>query len=417
MAAEAETAVGGPIWRGRGRAALAGLLSLILFAVSANIVFAALVRMSRDFNVSPERLAVLSAIQFTGFFLACLGGGILADMWGKRRVLQAGAGLVIVGAAMWAAAPNPRLAAAAALLMGLGGGALEGVGSALLADLFPSRRKFVLNMSQVAYGVGAAGAPAVMARLLPLGLSWRWFFAGTSAFAVLPLVLLAVANVPERSARPDTGLEPSRRWWCVLTRAGLLLPCLIVFLYVFAEMGTVTFLAFYLQEIRGAPEQWAISGISAFWVSMIFGRIGCAFVPERVPHELVIGALLAAAALALLGQAAVRSWPLSFALFAVTGLAFAGTWPLIIAMVATRFEQVSGTAVGATIACGSIGCVVAAPVLGPILGGTHPERAFLLLAVFLGVGVVLLLPAMSRHRATRPARAAADGGGAGGPFP
>ena len=396
----AGSALAGParreIWRGRGLAALAGLLGLILYAVSANIVFAALVRMSRDFQVAAERLAVVSAIQFTGFFLACLTGGVLADLWGKRIVLQAGAGLVLTGAAIWAAAGTPVVAAAAGLIMGLGGGILEGMGSALLADLFPTRRRFVLNMSQVAYGVGAAGAPVIMGRLLPLGVSWRWFFGGTAVFAALLLGLFAVAGLPAQTASGPERAAPDRCWWRVLTRTGLLLPCLIIFLYVFAEMGTVTFLAFYLQEIRAAPEQWAIFGISGFWLSMIFGRVLCAFVPERIPHEIVIAALLVGAAVMLLLQTGVQSWRLSFVLFALTGLAFAGAWPLIVAMVADRFPNASGTAVGAAVACGSLGCIAAPPILGPILGGARPERAFLLLATVAGSAALLLLPAIRR---------------------
>ena len=39
-----------------------------------------------------------------------------------------------------------------------------------------------------------------------------------------------------------------------------------------------------LQESLGAPENWAIYSISVFWAAMVVGRLGCAFIPERVPY-------------------------------------------------------------------------------------------------------------------------------------
>ena len=61
-------------------------------------------------------------------------------------------GGAFLAAAVWldgpALANRPLALVLGGILMGMGGGVLESMGSALLADLFPARRKFFLNLSR-----------------------------------------------------------------------------------------------------------------------------------------------------------------------------------------------------------------------------------------------------------------------------
>ena len=372
----------------RHLAAIAALCALVLYAVSANIVFAAQIRAAADFAVTPIRLANASAWQFGGFFLASLIGGLVADRVGKTRVLAVGSALVAAGAGIWAASGSLAGAFAGGVVMGAGGGILEGMSSALLADLFPKRRKFFLNISQMAYCLGAVGGPAAMGRLLPLGVSWRWFFAGTAAGGVVLLVLFALSHAP----RPQRQ-EHSRGFPLHALRASVLLPALLVFLYVLAEMGTATFMNTYLREGCAAPESWAIYALSIFWAAMVAGRALCALLPESVPEHRVVSVLMLLSGIGLLAQAGVESWTAAVACFAFTGFAFSGIWPLIVAMTASRNPHGTGVAVGVTVACGSLGCVVAPPLFGRLIAGAEPADAFVWMAAILFVGALLSLAA------------------------
>jgi len=373
--------------------AIAALLSLVLFAVSANIVFASLVRVSGTFGIAPEYLATVSAVQFAGFFASSLAGGFAADLVGKRRVLQCGCGLVTTGGMIWAFAPAAWVVFVGGWVMGMGGGILEAISSALLTDLYPRRRKLVMNLSQVAYCGGAVSGPALMGWLLPLGISWRWFFGATAFGAAILFVLYEASSV----SRCEANGPPSRDsgWGGVwgLTVA-LAAPCIVIFLYVFAEMGTATFMTLYLQDILQAPERWAIGSLSIFWAMMIIGRLVCAFLPEHHAYEWVIAFLMVLAGCAALCQVWVVAWPLSVVLFATSGLAFAGTWPLIISMVAMRHSTRSGAAVGVTVAAGSVGCIAAPAVISPLFASGHASLMFAVAAgaLFVGGALVLLCP-------------------------
>ncbi|MBT3378954.1 MAG: MFS transporter [Lentisphaerae bacterium] len=382
------------------RLTVAALSALTVFAVSANIVFAALLRAAREFGVTPDVMANVSACQFTGFFLSSIIGGVLADRFGKKLVLQAGAVFLSVGAACWGLSPRVSLTFVAGFVMGVGGGILESMSSALLTDLFPDRKKFFLNLSQVAYCLGAIGGPALMGQLLPLGVSWRSFFFGTSVCGMALLVLFSASRFPET---PQVlRREISSRRPAVL-RPFVLVSCVVIFLYVFAEMGSVTFITVYLEQCLGSTEGWAIYAISIFWGAMVVGRLACACLPEGGAYEIAIAALLFAGGVCHLLQGLVTSWAWSVVLFGCTGLAFAGTWPLLVGAVATHTESsVSGAAIGLTVACGSVGCMVASPVLGPVFVGATPCRAFWMLAGTLFTASVLMAGLyFSRRRASR----------------
>ena len=135
--------------------AAAGLLSLLVMGASANALPAAIMRAASDFQMAPASLAQAVSVQFAAFLLAAIAGGILADVVGKKVVLQGAGLLTAAGGLLWSVAGGGAMACAASVLLGLGGGILESMGSSVLSDLFPDRRKFFLNLSQVMFCVGA----------------------------------------------------------------------------------------------------------------------------------------------------------------------------------------------------------------------------------------------------------------------
>ena len=139
--------------------------SLFACAVSATILPAALLRAAPAFGVDSETLSWVAVTQFSVCFTATIYGGILSDRLGKKPVLVAACLLVMSGAALWSVAWNMAAAHLAGALLGMGGGILESQGSALLADCYPERRRWVFTLSQVTYCVGAVVAPGVIALL------------------------------------------------------------------------------------------------------------------------------------------------------------------------------------------------------------------------------------------------------------
>ncbi|HQL87057.1 MAG TPA: MFS transporter [Lentisphaeria bacterium] len=380
------------------RATYAVLISMFIFACSSNIMFACLRQASQTFQVSFEDMTPIISVQFSGFFLTCLLGGIASDRFGKKRVMLLGCFLTMLGALGWTMASGLRAAYVGAFILGMGGGILETIGAAILTDLHPERSKFFMNLSQAAYCLGAIGSPALMAVLLPLGLSWRWFFFGNAVIAVI----LGVMYMGVTLAKSSEGSRQRGNLRSVMrVLPTIIIPCICIFCYVFSEMATAGFLGERLAQLS-APESMTIFALSLFWSAMILGRIACAFLPQNQAYEHIIGALLLLAGLACVAQSMVQTWQASIALFTLTGLAFAGTWPMIVSMASYRNLEDSGVAAGITISIGSLGCIANPIVIAPIFKAGRHDQAFMLLGGILLFGAaMMLLSLVARLHKTR----------------
>lgn len=116
-------------------------------------------------------------------------GGRVADAVGARRVIFAGLPILVVAAVVLALAPVYPAAIAAAVLFGLGNGAMDVAMNALGVQVEAARRKPIMSRFHAFFSVGNfIGAGAVLAMALALGI--------TGSGIVLPLMLtLAVVAV------------------------------------------------------------------------------------------------------------------------------------------------------------------------------------------------------------------------------
>jgi predicted MFS family arabinose efflux permease len=125
--------------------------------------------------------------------------GRLADMYGKRRMLLLALGLVVIGSALGAAAPDVGTLIVARALQGASLGVVP-LGISVMRDLLPPDRVgagIALMSSSLGIG-GAVGLP--LTGVIAQNASWRWLFAGAAVFAAALLVLLA-RIVPESTQR------------------------------------------------------------------------------------------------------------------------------------------------------------------------------------------------------------------------
>lgn len=369
--------------------ALAALFSLTVFAVSANVIPSILLRASRDFNISPELLSGATTVQFVGFIFATILGGIFADHVGKKAVFVAACFFTVVGALTWYFASSIGMVILGSLAMGMGGGVLESMSSALLSDLFPDKRKLYLNLSQAAYCIGAAAGPYLIGMLLGWeGVSWRLIFLLLAVMALVLFVFYSLSRIPKST--DDEAISPkilSR----IIGKWSFICPCIVIFLYVFAETVHMVFINYYLRKHFQAPENWAVYGLSIFWLSMTLGRMLCALIPESVSYRKIIASLMFASGLLMFSQMFVQQWQVGIVIFALTGFVFSGTWPLIIGLTAKINPGYSGTVIGGTVAAGAVGTVVAAPVMGLCFTLLPLSYAFSFASLSLFIGAVLIV--------------------------
>ena len=152
----------------------------------------------QEFNISAASLGNLSAFYFYSYVAMQVPTGIIADIWGPRRLLSTGALVAAIGILLFAVAPNIWWANCGRFLIG-GSVAVAWVSTLKLAgEWFPSRYFAMISGIALFFGlVGAvfAGPPL---RLLIVAFGWRSIMLVSAfvTFAICACVWLIVRDHP-----------------------------------------------------------------------------------------------------------------------------------------------------------------------------------------------------------------------------
>ncbi len=184
----------------------------------------------RLLNASPTTVAWLVTATLVAGAVCAPVLGRLGDMYGKRRMLIVALGLVTVGSAIGAAAPNVEVLIAARVLQGASLGVVP-LGISIMRDVLPPGRVgsgIALMSSSLGIG-GAVGLPLTGA--IAQQASWRWLFAGAAVLGAAQ-VLLVFRTVTESTLR-----SPGRFDAIGAVGLGAALVCLLLAISKGSEWG------------------------------------------------------------------------------------------------------------------------------------------------------------------------------------
>ena len=163
----------------------------MLFGYDIGVISGAILFIKTEFNLSPGVEELVVSAVLLGSLLGALGGGILADRLGRRKLLLITAivfGLGAVGAAL---APDTELLIVARLVAGAAIGVASFVGPLYISEIAPVEiRGKLVSINQVALTTGI-----VISYLIDYALAgsqaWRWMF----ALAAIPAAAFAVGLI------------------------------------------------------------------------------------------------------------------------------------------------------------------------------------------------------------------------------
>ncbi len=276
--------------------------------------------------------------------VSMLALGVLMDRFGKKIVLVGGSALVAM--AMWmvrGAREYPDLLLVL-ILLGAGGGALNGAANTLVADLHsdPRKKGAALNLLGVYFGFGALFLPFVIGAVLQtFGL--KSILALAVALSLLPGLLFLLQAFPPPKTHQGIPFGEAGK----LARHPLVL--LLGFLLFFESgnefiMGGYT--STYLKEVLGSSISAASYILTAYWAAMMMGRVVSSRLLLRVSSSTVV--LVSALGAAFGGVLLFLAPSPVFAIVAVSliGLSFASIFPTTLGVAGSQFEAYSGTVFG-----------------------------------------------------------------------
>ena len=278
-------------------------------------------RLMTDFAIGAAALGNLSAFYFYSYVAMQVPTGIMADRWGPRRLLTAGAGVAALGTALFAFSPSLFWANAGRLLIGASV-AVAFVSMLKLATHWFAPRQFAM-VSGMALFCGVVGGvfAGVPLRLLVESFGWRPVM-GVSAGVVACLcvaIWLRVRDDPVQRGYASYSLStqgggPHGSIWRGLAEVLSYRNTWILLLTPIGVSGAVlTFAGLwgvpYLRQVHGLETKMAAAITSTLLVAWALGGPVLGALSERIGRRKPI--YVVATVVGLLGWSAIIFLPLS----------------------------------------------------------------------------------------------------------
>jgi FHS family glucose/mannose:H+ symporter-like MFS transporter len=324
--------------------------------------------------------------------------GPVVDRFGYRAFLMICSLLVALAFFLFSQASMYSWLVAAALVLGFGGGGLNGGANALASDLYPERRSAALNLIGIFFGFGALSIPFLIGTLLgSLGLKTILIIA--VLLSLIPFGLFLLLRFPEAKHAQGFPLAQAAQ----VIRQPLLWLCGFLLFFESGNEFTVGgWLATFLNETFHFPAMAAALVLAGYWAGMMVGRLLVSLKLVKIMKNETL--ILASAFLSLAAALLIffsPSGPLAALGIVLIGLGFAAIYPTTLAVVGGAFPAFSGTAFSVIFVVALAGGMTAPWLVGQIAAASSIRRGLIIPVINCAMIIVLQLVIMKLERVRR----------------
>jgi FHS family glucose/mannose:H+ symporter-like MFS transporter len=365
----------------------AAYLGMLIFGIVLTTLGAVLPSVIERFGIDKAAAGTLFLLMSFGILAGSLVFGPLVDRYGYKWLLLASAALIFVGLEGIAFAASMGALRTAVLLIGFGGGVINGGVNALVADSSAvGERGAAISLLGVFFGIGAVGVPFALGMLLDVS-SYTAIIAGVGVVVLGALTFIAVTQFPTPKQAQGFPIAEGAR---LLRDPVLLLFGLMLFLESGVELTVGGWTATFFRDELRVTGQRALVFLSLYWLGMMLARLVLGALLRRTS---AVRTLLACIGIALVGAFLMLGWrglvPAAAGVF-LLGVGFAATFPVILGFVGDRYAHLSGTAFSIVFVMALTGGMVLPYVTG-VLGERYGLRTSFLVVPIALVGIVVLL--------------------------
>lgn len=364
-------------------------LSILAVSIDAQILPTVLPGILQDYGLSAAEGGLLNSIYFFGIIVGAIVFGVLSDSIGagyKRGYswIIAHAVAIVGGALTWMFAGSYSMFMLLRFPMGFSRGGSEPTNVALVGEWWQrENRGFAVGVHHTGFPLGQFIGPVLMAIVLGVA-TWR------EVYLVIPLIgipiIIAQLVVGTRANQvrvfdwikargltpPLESVEPQGRFQSpiktmkeALSHRNTALLILMIFLFLWAEIGIFTFMTLYLtQEVHMSLAEAAVvsgaSGITGWIGQVVWGTLS-----DKIGRKTALGIIAVGWTISTLLLMTITSVTSAWVLLVVWGLFRNSPYPVAYALLIDSVKENAGSGMGLMIgiALGVSGLAVA-PVAG-----------------------------------------------------
>ncbi len=296
----------------------------------------------------------LFAILPFGILAGSLIFGPVADRKGFKMILVLSCVIMFAGFEGIALAGTKTLLQACILLIGFGGGIINGATNAVVSDISDGDRSANLSLLGVFFGIGALGMPAALGMLRGI-LSFETIVAATGGLTLATGLLYLFIAFPPPKQKQNVSFSQARK---LISDNMLLLIAAFLFFQSSFEGLINNWSTTYLIDHRSFLQSRALFSLSAYVAGMSVMRLVMGTLLKKVSPIRMLAVsfiiILAGTVLMRLGN----SFPLATAGMFLTGAGLAAGFPVMLGIVGDRFGDLSGTAFSFVLFAGLTGNIL-----------------------------------------------------------
>jgi fucose permease len=359
----------------------------MMFAMTTDSVGLIIPEIIKTFRLSMTaagtfQYATMAGIALAGFFL-----GHLADTFGRKPTIVAGLMLFAISSYLFAAGNSFVYFSVLLGLSGIGIGVFKTGALALIGDLSKSSKEHTSLMNTVEgfFGVGSIIGPAILARLLATGASWKGLYILAGTICVVLILIALGARYPHTMKSGQESMDLKHTVAAMSNRYALAFS-LGAFLYVAAEAAVYVWMPTLLAGYQGPAAALVAYSISIFFVLRAAGRFVGSWMLERFCWTSVLALFSGVIVICFVG-AVIGGPGAAVYLLPVSGLFMSVIYPSINSKGISCFPKSEHGAVAGVILFFT--CLSA--VVGPLAMGAisdamgHPKYGFILATGFAGL--------------------------------
>ena len=366
---------------------------MALHGVASIMIGTTLPEMIRSFGLTLSQGGFIVSAQSAGGLVAMFAGLLLADR--VRKPLGILTSVVLAGLLLGLAGLSPGywLLVVVFFVLGIVVQILDLLLNAHTGDIVANDRTRTLNVLHMLYGVGAFIGPTLARWLLDQSLSWNsvyWIVGGIYlAAAAVSLIWVrgyvsltgGMSEDDESTATEQAGRgEPvaARRQWVSVTLLGL-----VVLFYAIHQLGTTSWLPFYLESKLFVRPAVASAGLSLYWFGIITSRFFASMFASRIGEMrvLVWGSIIGG--VVLMGSVLIASPVIAIVGFILTGFLTGATIPLVMALAYGHLPGRTGSVTAVV-----YGLMMIGRLIGPWSIGSVGDRLGLDVGIIIAAGVL-----------------------------
>ena len=350
--------------------------------------------LSAAFNLTGSGMGLLINLHFLGSFTLPLIFGRLSDRFAKKTMLVIAYVIFLSGLIMILATKSSTLLAISILIIGGSFAALEGIGTAILADTNDDSGR-IINLSQAFFCGGAAIGPIASEKMFFLTGDYKTVYI---AFSVL-IACMALASILVIPSKVSKLAEHAQSAKPKLKSGILWLMIFIMVIYVGIEEGYAFWTTTFIHQQTAWPGAGYLA-LSVYWFAMGIGRL----LASRTKSKQLTGTMISVACsipVVLLLTQVQLSAAVLFLCFALIGFLLSTLWPAVMFQAARAFPTRTGTALGTMMSASALGGAAIPLAVGIVTDLYSVKIAFYLLMI-LSAGLIVLI--MSLHQGLKKKR-------------